>query len=114
MLQAQLDTIPDSMAVGKTVQQAKETGQTSVTGYTYWKPPEERDTTVSYSPDDIHEVHWNQDPISRTFHTTDRLIRATDVRHIEDVRAQTAVAYKGICRAHVFVDGKPDVWNEWK
>jgi hypothetical protein len=120
MIDAQLKAIPDAMAVGKTVQQAKETGQTSVTGYKWTENAEKiadsQRTTVEYKPEDIHEVHWKRDLEDSYFWTNDPMIQGARTRqkHIEDVRAVTAVAYKGICRAHVFVDGQPDIWNEWK
>lgn len=120
MLQAQLDAIPDAMAIGKTVQQAAETGQQSVTGYDYteyrWKGSA-KSATVEYQPDDIHEVHWNRGARSDGgFWTEDPVIPHNKRRQIflQDMRAVTAIAYKGICRAHVFVDGEPDIWNEWK
>lgn len=104
-----LDSIPDALATGRTVQQAAETGQTSITGY---KPPKRVRATVEYSPDDIHEVHWTRE--GEVYRTTDPLVRNKVVHYLQDVRAQTAIAYKGICRAHVFIDGVPDEWNEWK
>lgn len=116
MLKSQLEHIPDAMAIGKTRQRASETGQQSVTGYTY-KYGEGLTTTVEYQPDDIHEVHWNRGARSDGgFWTEDPVIPHNKRRQIflQDVRAVTAIAYKGICRAHVFVDGEPDVWNEWK
>lgn len=109
-------SIPDSIAIGKSVQSASKAGQTSLTE----EVPKAADPVPDHRDDRLlpKEVHWylgspNGTDDDTVWMTADDNIRLNQQYYREDCRKVSILAYKPR-RVQLFFDGIADEWNEWR
>lgn len=119
IINAQLKALPDAMAIGKSVQTARENKQTSVTGK-QWDPlmllTESPEDTVVHVPF-VSEWFVVDDVGRRKWTTKDMKVKKGRTefwwQYQEDARASAIEAYKPQ-RVKIFWDGQEDEWNQWR
>jgi hypothetical protein len=108
-----ISSIPDSIAVGKSVQKARSEGQTSLTG----KIPDVASSLPDHRDPDIAPavVDWDiiDDGDELRYQTADKHVQRKTCYYRQDCRKESILAYKPR-RVLIFFDGIQDEWNEWR